>query len=456
MGGDTTVAAPPIDPVDALAARAAERCGLAIDPLQIAAMLESDGMTDRTAVEEYGYADVFALAEEVYRRLPRRGPGTAELRPDRARALREISHGVLYVLPTAVYPAVAAVLGVQQTFTGMICATAVGWVWGMGSSWVAYRMLGHGRPDLAARVLRWSLLLGVLVPGAVGAAFLEPSTLALAVTQLAFQLTGGILLFYRGEVALFAVALPAVCVGLGYLLGGQSHPLAIATVTAGIASTALAVGLAFLAVARVEAVREPVVTIRSELAGALPIIGYAALSAVFLLSADARFAQSRLDLALAVTPIVLGMGVLEWRARRFAERTVGLLRRTQYPSEFRRKVLTAFATDLSMAVGVLGALAAVLALVLYSRGQLSWLGAIALGGHVLLGGGYFAGFLLINSARFGWLLGVLGGVVAAYLAAVAQLGPERHVHVFAVCSALIVSGLVVGVLPGLGQVWRYA
>ncbi|WP_412539596.1 hypothetical protein R8Z50_27655 [Longispora sp. K20-0274] len=445
-----------VDPVDALATKVSDRCGLAIDPLQIAAMLESDGMTDRMAGDDYGYKDVFALAEDIYRRIPHRGPGEPLPRPDRIQALRELSHGLLYTLPSAVFPAVAFLLGARNTITGMVYATAFGWVWTMGWTSVAYRLLGHGRADLAAKVLRRSLVLGIAIPTAIGALFLPPATLALTVAQLAFQLAGGILLFHRREPVLFALSAPAVGVGLGFLLGDGTRPLAVAAVAAAGACVVLVGVFATLQVVRVPAVKEPAVRIRAEIPRALPVIGYAALSALYLLSADARFDQPRLDLALAVTPIVLGMGVLEWRARRFGERSLGLLRRTRYPAEFRIRVLRAFAVDLCVAVGTLAGLAGVLAAFLYGHGQLSRLGAASLAGHVLLGGAYFTGFLLINQARFGRLLGVLGCVVAGYLGAVAYLGPDRQVPVFGVCSALLVFGLVIGLLPDLGQVWRYA
>ena len=61
-----------VDPLDALVDPAGRAGGPpAVDALQVAALLEADGVTDRAARVEYGYADVFALADEVYRRLGR-------------------------------------------------------------------------------------------------------------------------------------------------------------------------------------------------------------------------------------------------------------------------------------------------------------------------------------------------------------------------------------------------
>ncbi|MEU2713714.1 hypothetical protein [Streptomyces sp. NPDC007205] len=78
------------DPVKALLHRHRELCERAVDPLEIAAGLEAHGVTDRTAAR-FRHRDVFALAEELYARVPRtgeRGPETESppaprVRPDR-------------------------------------------------------------------------------------------------------------------------------------------------------------------------------------------------------------------------------------------------------------------------------------------------------------------------------------------------------------------------------------
>ncbi|TGA83386.1 hypothetical protein, partial [Streptomyces sp. MZ04] len=59
-----------VDPVKALMHRHRELCERAVDPLEIAAGLEAHGVTDRTAAR-YRHRDVFALAEEMYARVPR-------------------------------------------------------------------------------------------------------------------------------------------------------------------------------------------------------------------------------------------------------------------------------------------------------------------------------------------------------------------------------------------------
>ncbi|MFF5335298.1 hypothetical protein [Streptomyces sp. NPDC013181] len=57
------------DPVRALMHRHRDLCERAVDPLEIAAGLEAHGVTDRTAAR-YRHRDVFALAEELFARVP--------------------------------------------------------------------------------------------------------------------------------------------------------------------------------------------------------------------------------------------------------------------------------------------------------------------------------------------------------------------------------------------------
>ncbi|WP_367822445.1 hypothetical protein [Streptomyces sp. LMG1-1-1.1] len=68
------------DPVKVLMHRHRELCERAVDPLEIAAGLEAQGFTDRTAAR-FRHRDVFSLADELYARVPR-GPEKAAPAPD--------------------------------------------------------------------------------------------------------------------------------------------------------------------------------------------------------------------------------------------------------------------------------------------------------------------------------------------------------------------------------------
>ncbi|MGX2994684.1 hypothetical protein JNUCC64_10365 [Streptomyces sp. JNUCC 64] len=60
------------DPVAELLRHLREPCAQAVDPLEIAVLLEAHGLTDRTVAARYRRPDLVALAEELHTRTPRR------------------------------------------------------------------------------------------------------------------------------------------------------------------------------------------------------------------------------------------------------------------------------------------------------------------------------------------------------------------------------------------------
>ncbi|MGW2212219.1 hypothetical protein [Streptomyces sp. NPDC001781] len=98
-----------VDPVKALLHQHRELCERAVDPLEIAAGLESHGFTDRSAAR-YRHRDVFSLAEELYARVPRAADPSPEPVPGPAPRIRA-GWVLLTLLPGAV--ASGAVVGLR-------------------------------------------------------------------------------------------------------------------------------------------------------------------------------------------------------------------------------------------------------------------------------------------------------------------------------------------------------
>ncbi|MER6390350.1 hypothetical protein ABT236_17990 [Streptomyces sp. NPDC001523] len=137
------------DPVKALLHRHRALCERAVDPLEIAAGLETHGITDRTAAR-FRHRDVFSLAEELYARTPRGDapptpPDAVDTSPAVLRgfgysllpgalALAATAAGVPYAGPLAAVAAVAVPVWPGRTaggrFPGLIhllAAAVVGW-----------------------------------------------------------------------------------------------------------------------------------------------------------------------------------------------------------------------------------------------------------------------------------------------------------------------------------------
>ncbi|MFB8078019.1 hypothetical protein [Streptomyces sp. NPDC056013] len=106
------------DPVKVLMHRHRELCARAVDPLEIAAGLEAQGFTDRTAAR-FRHRDVFSLAEELYARVPRGTEPPAPPTPPRG----ETDAWVLAVLTPG---AAAALTGIGLALTHGPVRLAVG------------------------------------------------------------------------------------------------------------------------------------------------------------------------------------------------------------------------------------------------------------------------------------------------------------------------------------------
>src|SRR6266536_883925 len=455
------------DPLDELVDRVRPVASAAVDALQVAAALEADGVTDRSARVQYGYPDVFALAAEVHRRAGQARSSSAPVRRMARRwlaELRDIGHGLLYLLPAAVFPAVLAVLGHRSLLLGLLVAGAIGWVWAGAAAWLAYRLLGRGHPGGAGRMLRWLALAGLpvtatAVTGIVTTTHAGYGLVALSVGQMAYQMASNILVFYRREGLLFLSMLPAVLVGIAYTIKGPALlPWAIGV---GIASTILAFTVALGQTTGRKAISETRMRdgLRGELRMLGPVMLYTALSAVYLLQAQAPYILGRFDIAVAVVPLVLGMGVVEWRARRFGEQARVLLRRVQYPAQFVPRIWLLLIGGLLVCVTSVALLAVAVFYVLRSSQKLGPASVVMASACAVLAGAYFLGFLLANMGRYGWLCWSLALCVAVHVAVGVgarwtpwQLSPLVDTSVFLGSTLLLVVLFLFALGERLGEV----
>jgi hypothetical protein len=476
------------DPLEDLVDRVRPMLGRAVDALQVAAALESDGFTDRGAKVEYGYADVFALATEVYRRLGPAMPATAGAKPADRRAwrdsLRVIAHGPLYVLPSAAFPAVMAVVGRRSLILGLVAASGLGWVYAGAIAHAAYRLLGFGQPASAARVLRVATLAAPIVGVALGAGVVAlagggGALIAMVTCQLAYQLASTALVFYRREAWLAAAMAPAFAVGVAYLLAGTPlRSWAVAVAAGGVLAALVMAVLATIGRATIgrdtigragdaAVAAEPplAVALRPETPALVGVAVYGLCSAVLLLHAEAPYLLGRLDIAVAAAPLILAMGVVEWRAGRFRERAVALTRRVHRPREFVRGVWLMLAREAVACLLAPAALAALLLAGLWATHLLSAAGAVMTAAHVALGGAYFLAFLLAGLGRFGWLCASMLAALAVHVGVAAVLGvsPLLGQPASALAdtslylgSVLLLQALfVLGLAPLIGQARRY-
>jgi hypothetical protein len=462
------------DPVDDLVERVRPKLTRAVDALQVAAALEADGHTDRIAQVEYGYSDVFVLASEVFRRLgpprtdvdpARTPPATAGLVGD----LRTVSHGLLYVLPSGAFPAVLAVVGRPGLVLGLILAGTIGWVYSGVLAHAAYRLLGLGRPRSASRLLRAAALTAPLLGAVAGVAVLPYGGLPLAammVFQLAYQLAGTLLTFYRRELWLAVAMLPAFLAGAVYLLlgGPTAQWWAVVTAALGVLAALAAALWAAKAAAGAEepASRDPLLPAASTLLG---VAGYGLCSALLLFHAQAPYLLGRLDIAAAALPLILSMGFVEWRTSRFWSIAVVLSRRTHSPGAFVAGIRRAIGREVAACLAVSAALGAVLLAGLAAADLLSAAGVAMTAAHVALAGAYYLAFLLVGRGRYGWLCLSMAVAVVAHTGIGALFGvaplfgqdgdPLADTSLYLGSVLLLQALFALGLAPVIGQVRHY-
>ncbi|MEU2156144.1 hypothetical protein ABZ532_14205 [Streptomyces sp. NPDC019396] len=319
---DTTlalrVARAPEDPVDRLAADMADQIGPAVHAWEVAALLESEGLTGEQIRERYRHPGLFSLAGDLYGRVPRSFPepprGADPWAPDHVRcALR----GVLFALPGLAYVLTGRLWHGERGVYALIAAGLLSWAWGQALSHRAYLRLAVGRRE-SGRTLLSGAPAGALISSAAALAVAGPGPAALfAVGQSLYLAAAGVLLVCGRERLLLATLAPLIA---GTAVLPWWEPGAVVR----IALPALTVLLSLAAAGRsvLEMLRAGAVAgdgTRPKLFASLPY-GLFGLGAGVLVT----FVGQRS--ALAVVALTLSMGPAEWLLYRYRGLSLTALR----------------------------------------------------------------------------------------------------------------------------------
>lgn len=427
------------DPLDELAERLNDICADAVHPYEIAAILESDGLSDEQAALLYGRPDAFTLAEELFEKVQRRYPGPSSefANPWRADPWRCVVRGLVFALPGLGYLLGANLFatarmrfGLPSGMLALSVATLVSWGFNQALAHRAYRWLSRVRRRDAANCLAVGAPLGALV--AAGAAYVVGGplgSLCFAAGQSAY-LGAATVLLVLGREKFLLVALAPASVGAGVVLA-VDVPQAVRTVVL-LASLALAIGLAARELLRCVRTGDkdapvPRPPLYQELphllfglaCGALTLIaglgetihqavqasghgvhavhgvhGAAAHSAAHHVAQQAKAALT----GPAMIALTLSLGLAEWLLFRYRAMAVAALRTSHTSAQFSRRtggILLGCLFIYLTTVAALDAAATVL-----------WPGAPALGvpqlGAMLLLGGSLWLALLLNAFGFSW------------------------------------------------------
>jgi hypothetical protein len=367
----------PADSVAALCADFSEVCASAVDPLEIASALEFDGLSDQAVADRYGLPDVFALAQEMFQRVPRQPAEPEPLSdPWHTSRLRPALHGLLYGLPAICFPAAAGLLGGPGVLPTLVAALLVAWGLSQGLAYLGYRRLGMADTGQTRRVLRAGLVAGLaVVAGGRGATPMllhaRADVVIFGAGEGAYMLGACVLMVLGADRWLLVALAPGVLGSAAFLLlgrpAGQEH-----LVWAALAATPLLALALAVACSRPRSPRAGRVLTGTELLSALPAIAFGLLAAGLLIFPVAAGVHGHgginVGALLAALPLSLSMGAAEWSLLWYRRRMRRLVRATGELRDFgvraRRVLLAAVGQYLA---GTLALTAATIWIVLAAR-----------------------------------------------------------------------------------------
>ncbi|HEY3608151.1 MAG TPA: hypothetical protein VGL06_11655 [Pseudonocardiaceae bacterium] len=431
-------------------------CANAVDSLEIAAGLEAEGFSDQTVRVCFGFPDVFALAEDLYRRVPR-DPAEPSAQPDpwRTPVRRHVLRGALFGLPALCYPVAAPMLSGAGAIPLLVVSTVASWALSQGLSFLGHSRLSNGDRDGSRHVLRVGLggsvclLLVIVGLTAVLVGRFGPAA-GFAAAQGGYLLAATVLLVDRAEWLLLGALAPGVLAGTGFLVLGRPADSRAGALAALGGSLLLTVVMAVVRTNRA-AGRRPRWT---ELRATWPYLLFGGVTAGLL--AVPLVAGGTNNAVMAVLPLSLSMGAAEWLLYRYRSATHRLLRRSWLVSDFTARswwpLLAALAQYLLCTV-VLMVVARALGATVGINPQ--WTSLLAYAAYLALGGALFVALLLQAFCGPASVVAWCGGALATELVAVTidRTVPALRVQLL-VCGGLLLA-LVIRAGIVLGQTVRH-
>ncbi|WP_328917221.1 MULTISPECIES: hypothetical protein [unclassified Streptomyces] len=328
------------DPVADLGDDLIEQCGAASHPDEIAALLESEGLTEDRISARYGHPDLFSLAAELFVTVPRRFPEPEPAAdPWRVDPWRCVLRGLTFALPAAAYvlggrwsDGPEGPFGVTRAVAAWAMAALCGWGWNQGLAHRAHLLLLAQRPGAAARTLLRGAVAGAGLSTVAAAAVARPglpSAIVFAAGQALYVASATVLLVLGRERALLYVLAPltvAACCGAGGLPSGVVAAVLTATVAAA-AATALSATLAAAPAGDAGLAARLRELWRGDAEGGSGALGASVAHGVGGLAVGVLVVTAALS-GQFVGALTVSMGLAEWLLFRLRGRSLAALRRT--------------------------------------------------------------------------------------------------------------------------------
>ncbi len=333
------------DPLDELAERLAPQCATAVHPDEIAALLESDGLTDDQITARYGRRDLFEIARELYARVPRAFPEPAP-QPDpwRADPWRCALRGLVFALPALAYvlgerllAGPPEALGLPAGTRALASAALAGWAWHQALAHRAYVLLAVAGRRRAARCLLAGAPAGALVAAGTALVAAGPTAATCFAAGQALYLSAATVLLVLGRERLLLAALTPLVAGVALLLAAPAVRGPLIGALPATAAATLALAARELRRARRDGPGTEAAA--PALAASLPygLFGLAGgvLTLLAGLGSVVRYGAAAPVTGACVAALTLSMGGAEWLLHRYRSRAAAALRRSTTAGEFR-------------------------------------------------------------------------------------------------------------------------
>lgn len=335
--------------------RRREFCASAVDPLEVAARLETFGLSARVVKSKFGFANVFDAADVVYHAIPYSDVRPALKEGPRMGRPVDLMRGALYAIPALFFSVIIINFGLGAYWWLLPVGLTISWGTGQGFTVLSWTMRDHKdqRSDsLIAAVSVVTTAVLCFVVALITRAFLGGSMTCVVVTAALgiYIASSGVLMFHSAERLLILCLTPAL-VGTVLSLGVISTRAAAWCV---IASAALVV-VCSLGPLTSSCWRVPTISRETRVqVGKFVVYG---LGCGLLTSAVIDFgthgAGATRAMAVASGPLLVTLGLMEWQLRTFRSLAIGALTKATDVEQFTRRARGALMRSLVIYVGAL-------------------------------------------------------------------------------------------------------
>jgi len=389
--------------------RLVQHCASAVDSLEVAARLETFGLSARVVNSRFGYPNVFAAAEVICEAIPFSETEVSEKSmPPMGRPL-DLLRGAIYAIPAVFFSVVVLNIGLGSRWWLLPVGLTVSW--GTTQAFTVLNWSLRARKDqrsdslLAAASMSVTALMTLLVALVVSFVLGGTATcVAVTVSLGVYVAASSVLVFHSRERLLLFCLTPAL-VGSALSLGVISYRAA----TWCIAVSAGLVVIGALGPLASDRWRVPAISsVTWRLAGKFSVYGVGCgLLTSTVVGFTTHADKSTAGVALAAGPLLVTLGMMEWQLRSLRSRMVTALTESTDLAQFGGRARTALARSLTSYFGSLlgvSLIALVIALIRnLTATPLLLLTVDAIGGAFFLAL-IFVSIGMIDRVLFAWLV----------------------------------------------------